>query len=39
VMTTLAAALATVRALRSLKTMTLGVKSLQEYHAAQAAGF
>jgi carbamoyl-phosphate synthase large subunit len=32
VMTTLAAAQATARALRSLKTMTLGVKSLQEYH-------
>jgi carbamoyl-phosphate synthase large subunit len=36
VMTTLAAAQATLRAMRSLKTMTLGVKSLQEYHAAQA---
>jgi carbamoyl-phosphate synthase large subunit len=33
VMTTLAAAQATLRALRSLKTKTLGVKSLQEYHA------
>ncbi|HEV3270636.1 MAG TPA: carbamoyl-phosphate synthase large subunit [Candidatus Methylacidiphilales bacterium] len=33
VMTTLAAALATLRALRSLKTKTLGVKSLQEYHS------
>ena len=33
VMTTLAAAQATLRAMRSLKTMTLGVKSLQEYHA------
>ncbi len=32
-MTTLAAAQATLRALRSLKTKTLGVKSLQEYHA------
>jgi len=32
VMTTLAAAQATLRALRSLKTRTLGVKSLQEYH-------
>jgi carbamoyl-phosphate synthase large subunit len=32
VMTTLAAAQATLRALRSLKTKTLGVKSLQEYH-------
>jgi carbamoyl-phosphate synthase large subunit len=37
VMTTLAAAQATLRAMRSLKTMTLGVKSLQEYHA-QARG-
>ncbi len=34
VMTTLAAAQATLRALRSLKTKTLGVKSLQEYHAS-----
>jgi len=34
VMTTLAAARATLLALRSLKTMTLGVKSLQEYHAS-----
>jgi carbamoyl-phosphate synthase large subunit len=33
VMTTLAAAQATLRALRSLKTRTLGVKSLQEYHS------
>jgi carbamoyl-phosphate synthase large subunit len=33
VMTTLAAAQATLRALHSLKTKTLGVKSLQEYHA------
>jgi carbamoyl-phosphate synthase large subunit len=33
VMTTLAAAQATLRAMRSLKTLTLGVKSLQEYHA------
>jgi carbamoyl-phosphate synthase large subunit len=33
VMTTLAAAQATLRALRSLKTKSLGVKSLQEYHA------
>ena len=33
VMTTLAAAQATLLALRSLKTKTLGVKSLQEYHA------
>jgi carbamoyl-phosphate synthase large subunit len=33
VMTTLAAAQATLRALRSLKTKTLGVKSLQEYHS------
>jgi carbamoyl-phosphate synthase large subunit len=33
VMTTLAAAQATLRALQSLKTRTLGVKSLQEYHA------
>jgi carbamoyl-phosphate synthase large subunit len=33
VMTTLAAAQATLRALCSLKTKTLGVKSLQEYHA------
>jgi len=33
VMTTLAAAQATLRAIRSLKTKTLGVKSLQEYHA------
>jgi carbamoyl-phosphate synthase large subunit len=33
VMTTLAAAQASLRALRSLKTKTLGVKSLQEYHA------
>ena len=33
VMTTLAAAQATLRALRSLKTKPLGVKSLQEYHA------
>jgi carbamoyl-phosphate synthase large subunit len=32
VMTTLAAAQATLRALRSLKTKPLGVKSLQEYH-------
>ncbi len=32
VMTTLAAAQATLRALQSLKTKTLGVKSLQEYH-------
>jgi hypothetical protein len=32
-MTTLAAAQATLRALRSLKTKPLGVKSLQEYHA------
>ena len=32
VMTTLAAAQATLRALRSLKTRPLGVKSLQEYH-------
>jgi carbamoyl-phosphate synthase large subunit len=34
VMTTLAAAQATLRALQSLKTRTLGVKSLQEYHAS-----
>jgi carbamoyl-phosphate synthase large subunit len=34
VMTTLAAAQATLRALRSLKTKPLGVKSLQEYHAS-----
>ncbi|HUB66657.1 MAG TPA: carbamoyl-phosphate synthase large subunit [Candidatus Methylacidiphilales bacterium] len=33
VMTTLAAAQATLRALRSLKSLPLGVKSLQEYHA------
>jgi len=33
VMTTFAAAQATLRALRSLKTKTLGVKSLQEYHS------
>jgi carbamoyl-phosphate synthase large subunit len=33
VMTTLAAAQASLRALRSLKSKTLGVKSLQEYHA------
>jgi len=33
VMTTLAAAQATLRALRSLKTRPLGVKSLQEYHS------
>ena len=33
VMTTLAAAQATLRALRSLKSKPLGVKSLQEYHA------
>jgi carbamoyl-phosphate synthase large subunit len=33
VMTTLAAAQATLRALRSLKSKTLGVKSLQEYHS------
>jgi carbamoyl-phosphate synthase large subunit len=33
VMTTLAAAQASLRALRSLKTKKLGVKSLQEYHA------
>jgi carbamoyl-phosphate synthase large subunit len=33
VMTTLAAAQATLRAIRSLKTKPLGVKSLQEYHA------
>jgi carbamoyl-phosphate synthase large subunit len=33
VMTTLAAAQATLRALQSLKTRPLGVKSLQEYHA------
>jgi carbamoyl-phosphate synthase large subunit len=33
VMTTLAAARASLQALRSLKTKTLGVKSLQEYHA------
>jgi carbamoyl-phosphate synthase large subunit len=33
VMTTLAAARASLLALRSLKTKTLGVKSLQEYHA------
>jgi carbamoyl-phosphate synthase large subunit len=33
VMTTLAAAQATLLALRSLKSKTLGVKSLQEYHA------
>jgi len=33
VMTTLAAAQATLRALKSLKTKPLGVKSLQEYHA------
>ena len=33
VMTTLAAAQATLRALRSLQTKPLGVKSLQEYHA------
>ncbi len=33
VMTTLAAAQATLRALRSLKTKPLGVKSLQEYHS------
>jgi carbamoyl-phosphate synthase large subunit len=32
VMTTLAAAQATLQALRSLKSKTLGVKSLQEYH-------
>ena len=32
VMTTLAAAQATLRALKSLKTLPLGVKSLQEYH-------
>jgi carbamoyl-phosphate synthase large subunit len=36
VMTTLAAAKASLRALQSLKTKTLGVKSLQEYHAEQA---
>jgi carbamoyl-phosphate synthase large subunit len=35
VMTTLAAAQATLRALRSLKNKTLGVKSLQEYHSGQ----
>ena len=34
VMTTLAAARATLQALRSLKTKPLGVKSLQEYHRA-----
>jgi carbamoyl-phosphate synthase large subunit len=34
VMTTLAAAQATLRALRSLKTKALGVKSLQEFHAS-----
>ena len=34
VMTTLAAAQATLQALRSLKSLTLGVKSLQEYHAS-----
>ena len=34
VMTTLAAAQATLRAMHSLKTKTLGVKSLQEYHAS-----
>ena len=33
VMTTLAAAQATLRAIQSLKTKPLGVKSLQEYHA------
>ncbi len=33
VMTTLAAAQASLRALRSLKTKPLGVKSLQEYHS------
>jgi carbamoyl-phosphate synthase large subunit len=33
VMTTLAAAQATLRALQSLKSKPLGVKSLQEYHA------
>jgi len=33
VMTTLAAAQATLRALRSLKSRPLGVKSLQEYHS------
>ena len=33
VMTTLAAAQATLRALQSLKTKPLSVKSLQEYHA------
>jgi hypothetical protein len=31
-MTTLAAAHATVQAIRSLKSKPLGVKSLQEYH-------
>jgi carbamoyl-phosphate synthase large subunit len=35
VMTTLAAAQATLQALRSLKSKTLGVKSLQEYHAGK----
>jgi carbamoyl-phosphate synthase large subunit len=34
VMTTLAAAQATLSALQSLKSKTLGVKSLQEYHAS-----
>jgi carbamoyl-phosphate synthase large subunit len=34
VMTTLAAAKATLEAIRSLKSKTLGVKSLQEYHGA-----
>jgi carbamoyl-phosphate synthase large subunit len=34
VMTTLAAAKATLAAIRSLKSKTLGVKSLQEYHGA-----
>ena len=36
VMTTLAAAQATLRAMRSLKTKSLGVKSLQEYHTEEA---
>ena len=35
VMTTLAAAQATLRALQSLKSKPLGVKSLQEYHAGK----
>ena len=34
VMTTLAAAKVTLAAIRSLKSKTLGVKSLQEYHGA-----